>query len=139
MQCPGLMVSFTPRMHSGSVCMGSGDAEILHHLQVTRVPNTKQWIFVMIETLPHASLIKLVVTLWAIWTARRKLIHEGVTQSPHATYSFVHTFISESDLVKAPCRNQVISIARGHVHSGRRKAWIRPPLGAAKIQVDGGL
>lgn len=42
----------------------------------------------------------LTVTLWAIWTARRKLIHEGVHRSPLSTHLFITRFIVELDQIK---------------------------------------
>lgn len=32
----------------------------------------------MIDSLWHEDFVKMLVTLWAIWTARRKAIHEGI-------------------------------------------------------------
>jgi hypothetical protein len=44
----------------------------------------------------------MVVTLWAIWHARRKALHEGLFQSPLSTHSFIEKFISELDHVNTP-------------------------------------
>jgi hypothetical protein len=35
----------------------------------------------------------LFVTLWVIWFARRKAIHEEVFQSPLSTHAFVEAFL----------------------------------------------
>jgi ATP sulfurylase len=32
----------------------------------------------MIDSLWHEDFVKMLVTLWVIWTARRKAIHEGI-------------------------------------------------------------
>jgi hypothetical protein len=42
-------------------------------------PEAKLWIFTMLDSVPHPQFITLLVTLWAIWFARRKAIHEGKT------------------------------------------------------------
>lgn len=42
------------------------DEDLAEHLMASRKPSAKQWIFGMIDTPPHASFIKLDVTLWAI-------------------------------------------------------------------------
>lgn len=116
------------------------DHELAKDLQSSREPSAKLWIFAMIATLPHASLIKLVVTLWVIWTARRKVIHERVFQSPLSTHSFVDRFIAELAIIKAPSRTPMVHVARkntrrvGHMH-----AWKAPSAGLTKIHVDGGL
>jgi cell division protein FtsW (lipid II flippase) len=51
------------------------DAEIVEHLVATIEPNAKRWIFVIMDSMRHEEFIKVLVTLWAIWTARRKAIH----------------------------------------------------------------
>jgi hypothetical protein len=41
------------------------------------------------------------IKAWAIWHARRKVIHEGVFQSPLSTHCFVDNFISNLGYCKA--------------------------------------
>ena len=53
----------------------------------------------MMEVLPHDELTRLTVTLLAVRTTRRKLIHEGIHQSPLRTHLFITRFIAELDLV----------------------------------------
>jgi hypothetical protein len=48
------------------------------HMAMNSGTIAKQWLFSMRETLDHSKFIKVLVTLWAIWTARRKAIHEGL-------------------------------------------------------------
>jgi hypothetical protein len=47
----------------------------------------------MMESMKHDEFIRMVVTLWALWHARRKLIHEEIHQSPMATHQFVESFL----------------------------------------------
>ena len=91
----------------------------------------------MFNDLPHASMVKLVVTLWAIWSARRKAIHEGVLQSPHATHAFVTSFISALDSLKTPT-HIAQNVAATSSGARRTSTWLAPAVGVAKIQVDGG-
>jgi hypothetical protein len=53
------------------------DEEITEHVSMNEDPYAKQWLFVMMETLSRDDFARVVVTLWSIWYARRKLIHEG--------------------------------------------------------------
>jgi len=53
--------------------------------------------------LKHEELTRLVVTLWAIWYARRKAIHESSFQSPLSTHCFVNNFIADLEMSKQ-CR-----------------------------------
>lgn len=69
--------------------------DLLEHMIATSEPSTRAWIFYMMEVLSHEELTKMTVTLWAIWYARRKLIHEGINQSPYVTHNFVDNFIAE--------------------------------------------
>ena len=55
----------------------------------------------MIDALPQDKLVSLTVTPWAIWSARRKAIHEAIFQSPLATYLFVQRFIADLESIKA--------------------------------------
>jgi hypothetical protein len=45
-------------------------------------PYARSWLRVVINALSHDELTLAVVTLWAVWHARRKALHEEVFQSP---------------------------------------------------------
>ena len=66
--------------------------DVVEYVQASTSTNAKQWLFALMEELPHTTMIKLVVTLCAIWAARRKAIHDGILQSPHATHYFFFNF-----------------------------------------------
>lgn len=80
------------------------DGELAEHLCETTVPSAKQWIFTMMDSVSHASFIRLVVTLWVIWWARRKAIHDEIFQSPSATHQFITRFISELEMLPTNSR-----------------------------------
>jgi hypothetical protein len=58
-----------------------------------------QWLFSMMNTLKQEDLTFCLVTLWAIWFARCKAIHEGSFQSPLSTHLFVESLISDPNLI----------------------------------------
>jgi hypothetical protein len=58
------------------------DEELTEHISVNQCGNAKEWIFSLIDTLSHEQFTKAVVTLWAVWSARRKAIHEEIFQRP---------------------------------------------------------
>jgi hypothetical protein len=83
----------------------------------------------MLGDLAREESTRVVVTLWALWHARRKIIHEGQYQSPLSTHCFVDRFIAdlgqlEGSRVAAPTVKP----------AGPR--WIPPPSGLAKVNVD---
>jgi hypothetical protein len=92
-------------------------------------PHAKPWLAAMIEALPHEELTRVYVTMWALWHARRKAIHEGIFQSPLSTHLFTERFLSDLQLLaSAPVEK------KPKVLGGPR--WIPPPRGFSKINVD---
>lgn len=109
------------------------DGELAEHLCETTEPSSKQWLFSMLDTLSHAAFIRLAVTMWAIWWARRCAIHDGIFQSPAATNEFIQRFIADLDF---------LSKKKVEVRPGASSARARPkapPAGYAKIHVDVGV
>jgi hypothetical protein len=51
---------------------------LVEHMSACGETYAQNWLFHMLETLPHDQFIRLTVTLWAIWSSRRKAIHEDV-------------------------------------------------------------
>ena len=62
-------------------------------------PNARGWLFNMQSRLNHADFTRLGVTLWAIWSSRRKVIYEDVHQTPYSTNAFVNSFITDMDVL----------------------------------------
>jgi hypothetical protein len=58
-------------------------------------PHARRWLFAVLKDSPREASIRVLVTLWALWHARRKNIHEGQFQSPPLTHLFVECFITE--------------------------------------------
>ena len=93
-------------------------------------PNAKNWIFAMNDILSQKDFVLLVVTLWAVWKARRKAIYEGVFQSPQATYQFIQSYLANLKTTKEPVTE------RARTHLASRAQWIPPPENFQKINVD---
>ena len=105
--------------------------EITEHLERTVEPDAKNWIFHLIETLNHKDLVRCFVTLWAIWFARRKVIHENIFQSPLSTHCFIESFLRDLEMA-APAR----PVQQQRSSAAPAPRWIAPPVGYAKINVD---
>lgn len=96
--------------------------------------NARNWIFSMIDVLPHDVFIPLVVRRWAIWTARRKLLHEGISQSHLATQLFVTRFIHELKQLKELVQVRTVAPA-----AAERRRWLPPQPRHFKMNVDAGM
>jgi ribonuclease HI len=111
------------------------DLVITEHVVLLAEPGAKQWLFSMMDSMNQEDLIRMLVTLWAIWHARRKAIHEEVFQSPRATSLFVDSFLQELNLLKDQKKE---ARTRGVVPA-QSPRWISPPAGSCKINVDGAV
>jgi hypothetical protein len=69
--------------------------EIVEHLSEMHEEDARAWVVALIKLVSHGDLIRVVVTMWAIWYARRKAIHDNVFQSPLSTHSFVNNYVSD--------------------------------------------
>jgi hypothetical protein len=78
------------------------DGELVEHLHRNNEGNAKHWIFEMIESLPHEDFTRVAITLWVIWSSRRKAIHEKKFQSPLSTHGFIISYIKELDSIATP-------------------------------------
>src|SRR6266540_3593975 len=87
----------------------------------------------MIEVLNHQEQVKFFVTLWAIWHARRKAIHDREFQSPLSTKIFIDRFVSDLDQCPAePRANNIVAVEE-------QVSWIPPPVGHTSIHVDAAI
>nr|XP_051211664.1 uncharacterized protein LOC127329168 [Lolium perenne] len=100
--------------------------DLICNVQETKA---KAWLATVFKAVPHGDLTRVVVTLWALWHAHRKAIHEGIIQSPLSTNCFVERFISDLQVVNKPVNVVQARDARG-------PAWIPPPQGMAKVNFD---
>ena len=110
------------------------DEELAHKMMALTEPKAKQWLFALIESLTHDEFVLLSITLWSIWHARRKAIHEGIFQSPQATQTFINRYRDELNMIRPTTRQTSAPTAPSGPQ--RPKA---PPAGFAKIHVDAAI
>jgi hypothetical protein len=111
------------------------DDLMVEHMMRNNDPSAKQWLFDMLESLPHDQFTRLTVTLWAIWTARRKAIHEEIFQSPLSTHTFINSYLLELRSLEKPVSNAASRLP----NPPEKNHWIPPPHEVAKINVDGAV
>lgn len=114
------------------------DEDIVDYIAASKQPDPKLWLFDLIDNLPQAAVVKVLVTLWAIWWAKRKAVHEKEYQSPLSTFLFIERFLDDVQIAGEPGRR---SCTRQPLHATHTVShrWIAPQTGFAKTNVDGGL
>ena len=111
--------------------------ELVDFISQAQDDNARGWIHEAIAGLAHDKLVRLVVTLWAIWHARRKAIHENIFQSPLSTHSFIERFIADLETAM-PTVERKGDAGAGCAPAAAPK-WIPPPQGLMKVNVDATL
>ena len=82
-------------MYHVEVCLGFDGWRCYRLLSSLSISDPKQWVFHMCTNIPEEVGIRILITCWAIWHARRKAIHEGKFQSPLATMGAINRLINE--------------------------------------------
>ncbi|KAG2556603.1 hypothetical protein PVAP13_8NG195901 [Panicum virgatum] len=87
----------------------------------------------MCTNIPEEDGIRILITCWAIWHARRKAIHEGKFQSPLATMGAINRLINELQI-----SNELKGWNSSKRDIGKRThTWIPPPEPSLhKLNVD---
>jgi hypothetical protein len=57
--------------------------------------DARAWLAKVLSSLPQEDMVRVVVTIWAIWHARRKALHENLFQGPLSMHAFIDKFVSE--------------------------------------------
>ena len=111
-----------------------GEEEILGHVISNRTEDPRLWLFWLFETMNQQDLARVLITMWAIWWARRRAIHDNEFQSPLSTMCFINRYLQ--DLEISSNRNPMV---HGSEAKPRGRKWIPPGKDAAKMNVDGAL
>lgn len=105
------------------------DDELVEHMIACRHDDARLWLVELQDSMDNESFVKMLVTLWSIWWARRQAIHEDKFQSPLTTFSFITGYLS--DLAEVSRKQQ------GRVLGPKAETkWKAPPSGVLKIYVD---
>ena len=78
------------------------DEEIVEVMCQNESHNAKDWIFQINSKLSHDQLVRMVITLWAIWGARRKAVYKDVFQSPMLTHLYIQSYWNDLQVLKKP-------------------------------------
>jgi hypothetical protein len=106
--------------------MDEGITELLSSLSIS---DPKHWVFHMCVNIMEDG-IRILITYWAIWHARRKSIYEGKFQSPLATMGAVNRLINEPQI-----SNEIQGRNSGKRNIGKRTCtWILSEPGSHKLR-----
>lgn len=118
---------------SASRCVWAlSNAELVEHMTMTTETDAKLWRFAMSDSLPPEQFILMTVTLWAIWSVRRKVIHEDIFQTPFGTDRFIKSYLADIEFLQKKDRPHAISTPRA-------RAWLPPPHDHMKTNVDAAI
>jgi ribonuclease HI len=113
------------------------DEELTEVIISNKTEDPKLWLFWLFDILPSNDLARVLISMWAIWWARRRAIHDQQFQSPLSTFTFINKYIGD---VQA-AHKCVSKISREMHVTGQTQAagWLPPPADEMKINVDGAL
>ncbi|XP_073363453.1 uncharacterized protein [Aegilops tauschii subsp. strangulata] len=103
--------------------------DMVQHMCMQRDDQAKRWIFLTSESLSQEEFTTMIVTLWAIWAARRKIIHEGIYRTPFSTNGFVTSYLADLKQIQKP-------VDRPPTTPRARPTRQPPPDDHVKINVD---
>lgn len=86
------------------------DEELTKHMCYSATLDANVWLTKLQETLKRYDFVKVLVILWVIWTARRKVIHGAIFQSLGTLMGFVESLLQE--LSSLPKKLQLGSVTR---------------------------
>lgn len=104
--------------------------EIVEQLYQHDNDSPRDWLFTMNDVLSPDQFERMAITLWAIWGTKRKVVYEDIYQSPLSTHMFIHSYISDLQVLKKP------RVLGRQSREARPTQWIQPPGNLAKINVD---
>ncbi|KAE8799970.1 hypothetical protein D1007_24595 [Hordeum vulgare] len=104
--------------------------ELVQHMVELGEENPEDWLFPLYEILMKVLFDRLVLTLGALSSVRRKAIHENIFQSPYSVNNFISSYLGELQLTNAKLP------AATTPSSARPSTWLAPMSGNAKMNVD---
>ena len=110
-----------------------GDEETLEHVISNRSEDARLWLFWLFDTLNQQDLARVLITMWAIWWARRRAIHDNEFQSPLSTMCFINRYLQDLQIERAA------RPTGGSAPRQRPLRWLAPEGDVVKLNVDGGL
>ena len=74
------------------------DDELVEHMISNQTEDARLWLFWLFENTNQRDLARILVTMWAIWWARRKAIHDNEFQSPLSTWCFITRYLQDLEI-----------------------------------------
>ena len=84
----------------------------------------------MNEAMSVGMFMRMAVIIWAIWSAKRKVVYEDIHQSPLSTHLFIQSYFADFHTLRKPL------VGGGSTSAQRATHWIAPRANMMKINVD---
>ncbi|KAI5009829.1 hypothetical protein ZWY2020_011966 [Hordeum vulgare] len=111
------------------------DENLVQQLSLNQDCNARKWIFAMQDHLSKREFLCFLVTLWAIWRARRKAIYEHIFHSPLSTHHFINSYLADLEAVEK--LGILAPTVRTPTH--RPRGWQQPSASLSKINADAAM
>lgn len=111
------------------------DHDLVEALNNSNEPDSKIWIFALMDMLSPQQFTQVVVTLWSIWYARRQALYENIFQSPLPTHNFIMKYLRELNEYQPKQEVRIAAVRQPLC----RMRWIPPTPGVAKLRIDGAV
>ncbi|BAF09084.1 Os02g0566300 [Oryza sativa Japonica Group] len=111
------------------------DNDLAELIATTNIKDPKDWLFYMLDVLKPGDRTKLLVSCWAIWRARRRVLHDEFYESPLTRMHFIKSYLADMDLINIPLCLQ----DKKHLTYPKVPVWMPPPEDCVKINVDAAI
>lgn len=110
------------------------DEDLLDLLASLHFSDPKHWISYICCNIPKADGVRILVTCWAIWYARRKAIHDRIFQSPLSIMMMTNRLIEEFEFIQ-----EIDFKEKDHYQNKSTQNLISPQNGISKINTDAAI
>uniref|UniRef100_A0A0A9CJ82 Uncharacterized protein n=1 Tax=Arundo donax TaxID=35708 RepID=A0A0A9CJ82_ARUDO len=93
------------------------DEEVTKLIATVHFSDPKHWASFMCSNIPQVDGVRILVTCWPIWHARRKAIYDEIFQSPLATMAMVNRLLEELEIVEG------FELKGRHQQQPKQKNW----------------
>jgi ribonuclease HI len=111
------------------------DEEVTELIANICISNPMHWVSFICSNISQADGMRILVTCWAIWQARRKTIYDEIFQSPLSIIAKINMLIDELEFIEEFQRKEMYQPQL----KSKKRHWIPPESGQCKINTDAAI